>query len=202
MMLSYSSKSQSSQSCISFLLWYIAVAATTMLTTQKSNRSNNLVEAFAPQKCTEGASLVSRSTVSFTPSSLSTTSSLLSAISSSSFSSSSSASKAKSTTQPPATTTTTTIPSHPDDLKKHVFVINPSLHVPDVDDDDISSSIATTTTAPLPSSVVSKRSHPEKKKKQKKELWHTDSLESKLIVAAVCSYHLLKLMIDVIHLSV
>eukprot|EP00751_Fragilariopsis_kerguelensis_P006633 CAMPEP_0170785186 /NCGR_PEP_ID=MMETSP0733-20121128/16727_1 /TAXON_ID=186038 /ORGANISM="Fragilariopsis kerguelensis, Strain L26-C5" /LENGTH=175 /DNA_ID=CAMNT_0011130533 /DNA_START=164 /DNA_END=691 /DNA_ORIENTATION=+ len=175
-----------------------------MLTTQ-SNRSNNLVvEAFVPQKCTEGASIVSRSTVSFTSSSLSTTSSLLSAVSSSSFSSSSSSSatKAKSTTQTPATTTTTIPSQHPDDLKKHVFVINPSLHVPDVDDDDISSSIATTTTAPLPSSVVSKRSHPEKKKKQKKELWHTDSLESKLIVAAVCSYHLLKLMIDVIHLSV
>jgi len=63
------------------------------------------------------------------------------------------------------------------------------------DDDAVFSSI---TTDPLPSIIGSKRSQVQEKKKK---LWHQDTgLESKLILG-ICSYHVMKLMIDVVHLS-
>mmetsp|Transcript_35760 Transcript_35760/g.41072 ORF Transcript_35760/g.41072 Transcript_35760/m.41072 type:complete len:144 (+) Transcript_35760:168-599(+) len=63
-------------------------------------------------------------------------------------------------------------------------------------DDDVFSSIVTD---PLPSIVDSKRSQIQEKKKK---LWHhqDSGLESKLILV-ICSYHALKLLIDMIHLS-
>mmetsp|Transcript_17989 Transcript_17989/g.18201 ORF Transcript_17989/g.18201 Transcript_17989/m.18201 type:complete len:150 (-) Transcript_17989:180-629(-) len=67
-------------------------------------------------------------------------------------------------------------------------------------DDDVFSSI-TTTTDPLPSIIDSKTTSHNQEKKKKKLWHHQDSgLESKLILS-ICSYHVMKLMIDMIHLS-
>mmetsp|Transcript_52333 Transcript_52333/g.58506 ORF Transcript_52333/g.58506 Transcript_52333/m.58506 type:complete len:161 (-) Transcript_52333:918-1400(-) len=87
-----------------------------------------------------------------------------------------------------------TVPSSssPDNKSTILFVTS----LPD-DDDDIYSSIVTD---PLPSIVIDSkmRQTPEKKKKK---CWHHDSgLDSKLI-SAICSYHILKVVIDMVHLS-
>jgi len=70
------------------------------------------------------------------------------------------------------------------------------LFVSSLPDDDIYSPIVTD---PLPCIVDSKRSQIQEKKKK---LWHhqENGLESKLILG-ICSYHALKLLIDMIHLS-
>mmetsp|Transcript_27686 Transcript_27686/g.31117 ORF Transcript_27686/g.31117 Transcript_27686/m.31117 type:complete len:155 (-) Transcript_27686:187-651(-) len=69
------------------------------------------------------------------------------------------------------------------------------LFVSSLPDDDVYSPIVTD---PLPSIIDSKTSHNQEKKKK---LWHQDSgLESKLILG-ICSYHALKLLIDMIQLS-
>mmetsp|Transcript_35763 Transcript_35763/g.41076 ORF Transcript_35763/g.41076 Transcript_35763/m.41076 type:complete len:146 (+) Transcript_35763:168-605(+) len=65
-------------------------------------------------------------------------------------------------------------------------------------DDDVYSPIVTD---PLPSIIDSKTTSHNQEKKKKKLWHHQDSgLESKLILV-ICSYHALKLLIDMIHLS-
>mmetsp|Transcript_64372 Transcript_64372/g.71937 ORF Transcript_64372/g.71937 Transcript_64372/m.71937 type:complete len:155 (-) Transcript_64372:242-706(-) len=82
-----------------------------------------------------------------------------------------------------------TVPSSSSNTKSTI------LFATSLPDDDIYSPIVT---EPLPSIIDSKRSQIQEKKKK---LWHQDTgLESKLILG-ICSYHVMKLMIDVVHLS-
>merc|ERR1712161_101134 len=80
--------------------------------------------------------------------------------------------------------TTETYPDH----SANVFV-------PPLLDDDVFSSI---TTDQVPS-IIGSKSHTQVKKEK---MWHhqDSGLESKLIMA-ICSYHALKLLIDMVHLS-
>eukprot|EP00751_Fragilariopsis_kerguelensis_P014693 CAMPEP_0170778410 /NCGR_PEP_ID=MMETSP0733-20121128/12376_1 /TAXON_ID=186038 /ORGANISM="Fragilariopsis kerguelensis, Strain L26-C5" /LENGTH=168 /DNA_ID=CAMNT_0011121831 /DNA_START=139 /DNA_END=648 /DNA_ORIENTATION=+ len=85
--------------------------------------------------------------------------------------------------------TNSTTDTYPDHLTNDF--VGPSLP----DDDNVFSSI---TTDQVPSIIGSKRSQVQEKKKK---LWHQDTgLESKLILG-ICSYHVMKLMLDVVHLS-
>ena len=172
------SKSQSSlSSFVSSCLFYMLAIITTILI-HSSNRGNYLVEAFAPQSFT-GASRILSQTVTETSTSVSS-SSLRSTVPSSS---------------PRTNSTTETYPDH----FTNVFVVS-SLAPDDDDDDDDDDVFSSITTDSLPSITGSQSQAQEKKKKK---LWHhqdNDGLESKLILG-ICSYHVMKLMIDVVHLS-
>merc|ERR1712161_12487 len=83
-----------------------------------------------------------------------------------------------------------TVPSSSPNTKSTI------LFVSSLPDDNVYSP---TVTDPLPSIIDSKTSHNQEKKKK---LWHQQDsgLESKLIMA-ICSYHALKLLIDMVHLA-
>jgi len=188
MMFSYP-KSHSSLSFISLVLLYI-VAATTTILIPSNNPRNYLVEAFAAQqKCTGGASLSrSTNTHTHTYTHVYTLASSKSLLSSSLLSTDTSSSSAQ--TKYTATAATVT---HPDQLMSDVFV-------PTLPDDFSSSSIVT---VPLPS-IVSKshRTQEEKEKKKKKQqLWHQENGLESTLIATICSYHILRMMLDMVQLS-
>mmetsp|Transcript_26995 Transcript_26995/g.30906 ORF Transcript_26995/g.30906 Transcript_26995/m.30906 type:complete len:160 (+) Transcript_26995:109-588(+) len=85
-----------------------------------------------------------------------------------------------------------TVPSSPTSSESTSTI----LYATSLPDDDVYAPIVMD---PLPSIIDSKTSHNQEKKKK---LWHhqDSGLESKLILV-ICSYHALKLLIDMIHLS-
>jgi len=192
MMFSYP-KSHSSLSFISLVLLYIAAATTTILI-PRNNPRNYLVEAFAAQhKCTGGA-LLSRSTNTNTHTQTHTHTCTHTLASSTPLLSSSllSTDTSSSSAQTKYTATAATV-THPDQLMSDVFV-------PTLPDDFSSSSIVT---VPLPS-IVSKshRTQEEKEKKKKKQqLWHQENGLESTLIATICSYHILRMMLDMVQLS-
>jgi len=198
MIFSYSKSLSQPQSVVTYVsssLSYMLAITITILMIQNADRSNYLVEAFAQQKFTGGASIsILSQAVHVTSTSSLSSSSLLSTVSS--FISSSPKTKSTTTTHITTNVTATaTMKTYPDQLLSDVFV------VPSVLDDDDVSSIAMD---PLPSIVL--KCHTQTQEKKKKNLWHHQSnngLESKLIFA-ICFYHVIKLVvhidINIIHL--